>query len=130
MGFKEVGLDVDDAVTYGHAEGGLLTLRNSIFWENGGGNFDDDGSEDPPPAFGTMDFIMAQRDIREADPMLDRPYYLPGEDALAVCPVESSPALIGAAMPPNDGFFEPVNFIGACDVGDEWWTGWTSFASN
>lgn len=32
-------------------------------------------------------------------------------------------------QPPNDGFFEPVTFIGAVgpDVEQDWTTGWTSY---
>ena len=42
-------------------------------------------------------------------------------------PTSSSPALTGAATPPNDGFFDQAaTFVGAFGT-DNWMTGWTNF---
>lgn len=42
-------------------------------------------------------------------------------------PMAGSPALTGAATPPNDGFFDPTaTFVGAFGV-DNWMDGWTTF---
>ena len=129
MGFKETGLDIDNAATYENAESGALVVSNSIFHDNAEGAFDDDAGEDPAPSFSTRDFAAASTLLVEADPMLADPY---NHEALDCRPMAGSPALgsPGAALPPADGFFDPVTFVGACGPDDDWFLGWTTFVRN
>ena len=129
IGFKETGLDIDNAATYAGAASGALMVRNSIFHNNLEGAFDDDSGEDPAPSFSTRDFAAAATALVEVDPMLADPY---NHEALDCRPRDTSPALLtaGVALPPNDGFFDPVTYIGACGPEDDWFLGWTTFAPN
>ncbi|MCY4626881.1 MAG: hypothetical protein OXE58_04840 [Acidobacteria bacterium] len=129
IGFKETGLDIDNAATYALARDGTLVVKNSIFYNNLEGSFDDDAGEDPAPAFSTRDFAAASTLLVEVDPMLADPY---NHEALDCRPLAGSPALIGAgvAVPPADGFFDPVTYAGACGPDDDWFLGWTTFAQN
>jgi hypothetical protein len=50
-----------------------------------------------------------------------------------VTPLEGSPARRGSyvASPPDDGFFEPVDYIGGVNPSDPWiWDAWTTFSDN
>ncbi len=121
LGFKETGLDIDNAATYRLAEDGFLVVKNSIFYGNLEGSFDDDSGEDPAPTFSTRDFAMASQQLRELDPMLADPY---NHEALDCRPMAGSPALLLAllgpdALPPADGFFDPVTYAGACGLDDD-----------
>ncbi len=127
VGFKETGLDIDNAATYANAENGDLVVKNSIFFGNLEAAFDDDSGEDPAPSFSTRDFAAAAEGLREEDPMLADPYDHTAPDCR---PEAGSPALTGFALPPNDGFFEAVTYIGACAPDDDWYLGWTTFAQN
>ena len=128
IGFKDYGLDIDNAATYQNARDGRLTVRNSIFHGNLKGAFDSDGGERPAPAFGTRAFAASQILLVEADPQLADPY---NHEALNCNPMPGSPALTTVpAAPPSDGFFDPAFFIGACDRNDTWYAGWTTFAPN
>ena len=128
MGFKDEGLRLDHAKTYEHAATGGLVVRNSIFHNNLGGAYGDGGNR-PAGAITAGEFFDASTLLLEVDPMLADPY---NHEALDCRPMAGSPALIGAgaAVPPADGFFDPVLFAGACDQDDDWFLGWTTFAPN
>ena len=129
MGFKDYGLDVDNAATYRNLLDGSIAVTHSIFHGNLDGPYDDDSGEDSVPPLTTAAFAMTQTGlITDQDPMLGAPY---DHEALDCNPAAGSPALTAArAMPPNDGFFEPANYLGACDADDDWYRGWTTFAQN
>ncbi len=128
MGFKDYGLDVDNPATYANAENGGLRFTHSILHGNLKGAFDDDEGEPSAPSFSTRDFAESQAGLIEEDPMLGDPF---DHEALDCNPAAGSPALTAArAVPPNDGFFDPANYLGACDADDDWYRGWTTFAPN
>lgn len=129
MGFKDYGLDVDNAATYQNLMDGSISVTHTIFHDNGKGAYDDDSGEDTTPPLTTAAFAERQTGlITDQDPMLGAPY---DHEALDCNPAAGSPALTAArAMPPNDGFFEPANYLGACDTDDDWYRGWTTFAQN
>ena len=129
MGFKDYGLDVDNAATYQNLMDGSISVTHSIFYGNLDGAFDDDSGEDTTPPLTTAAFAERQTGlITDQDPMLGAPY---DHEALDCNPAAGSPALTAPrAMPPNDGFFEPANYLGACDANDDWYRGWTTFAQN
>ena len=121
-GFNKIGLDIDGESSIAQAEGGNLVVKNSIFFENGGANFGDEKEDD---GFDEAAFADAN-DNKEIDPGLAAPFnktapnFTPGAGAGAVSP----------AVPPSDGFFEPVDFIGAVSPSNNWLSGWTTSAQN
>ncbi len=131
LGFKEGGLVLDHPSTYQLAASGDLMVKNSYFFNNGDVNFKDgknreqDGS---PVGVPVTEYMAARTGIHQDDPGLVMPFG--SGDDFNPCPKADAPVLSGAAMPPNDGFFEPVNYIGACDTGDTWFAGWTNFVPN
>ena len=147
-GFKEAAIDIDHPATYAQLSEGNLTLESGIVYgncivEGCVDNFkpDDDDAEAAVP---TMEYVTGAPNVYLMDPVLGAPSYL-----CAFCPFDlidptrnfaprdTSPALTGMvrpAVPPNDGFFDIANFIGA--VGppgsgqDDWFMGWTDFSLN
>ena len=147
-GFKEAAIDVDHPATFDQVANGELTLENGLVYGNcivegcvGNFNPDDDDAE---AAISTMEFVTGAHEVDFTDPLLGEPSHL-----CPFCPFDLldptrnfaprplSPALTGEirpAVPPNDGFFDIANFIGA--VGppgsgqEDWYMGWTDFAIN
>ena len=121
-GFNKVGLDVNTESSHKQANDGKLVVKNSIFFNNGKGNFgdekDDDGFDEAAWAKGL--------DNHEKDPNLaapfnkDNPNFISGAGATSVTP----------ANPPSDGFFDAVNFIGGVSSSNNWTQGWTTSARN
>lgn len=134
-GFKEEGLEIDHHSTFIQLVSGELVIDNMIFFGNGGGNgtgnFSSDADEDPPPPITTLTYAtqIAQA-IRDVDPRLTDAF---GQAAPDFRPLPDSPALDGSvpvAAPPDDGWFEPVTYIGAMDGVTNWLEGWTTSAPN
>ena len=119
-GFNKVGLDINNAATYAQADSGQLVVKNSIFFENGKGNFGDEKDDD---GFDEAAFA-SKNGNKETDPGLADPFnksapnFTPGAGAKAVSP----------APPPSDGFFEPADFIGGVSPSNNWTIGWTTSA--
>jgi hypothetical protein len=136
MGFKEVGLNINDSATFTVAAEGDIKLGNMIFFDNNP-NFADDPGEGP---FTTKEFAERNSTIVVMDPMLRGPFDLTSPDFR---PLSESPAVTGelpVMLPPNDGFFEPARFIGGISnerdpnpdapyLGN-WLAGWTNYAPN
>ena len=147
-GFKEAAIDIDHPATYAQVARGNLTLESGLVYGNCivdgcQGEFRPD-RDDAEAAIGTMDFVTGAPNVHLMDPVLGDPSHL-----CAFCPFDlidpirnfaprgSSPAVTGMvrpAVPPNDGFFDVANFIGA--VGppgsgqEDWFMGWTDFSLN
>ena len=121
-GFNKVGLDINNEATHAQADSGKLVVKNSIFFQNGKGNFGDEKDDD---GFDEANFA-ASNGNKEIDPGLKAPFnksapdFTPGAGAAAVSP----------AVPPADSFFENVNFIGGVSPSNNWTTGWTTSAQN
>ena len=119
-GFNKVGLDINNEATYAQVKSGKLVIKNSIFFENGKGNFSDEKDDD---GFDEARFA-ADNGNKETDPGLVDPFnksapdFTPGAEANAVAP----------ASPPADGFFEQVDFIGGVSPSNNWTIGWTTSA--
>ena len=119
-GFNKVGLDINNEATYAQVKSGKLVVKNSIFFENGKGNFSDEKDDD---GFDEARFA-ADNGNKETDPGLVDPFnksapdFTPGAEANAVVP----------ASPPADGFFEQVDFIGGVSPSNNWTIGWTTSA--
>lgn len=137
MGFKEEGLEIDDRATFTQLAAGELVIDNMIFHGNAGGNFSLDEDEDSGIPFTTLTYAtQIARAIRDVDPLLTEPYG--GTSSVTAStpdfrPQAGSPALDGSvpvAAPPDDGYFEPVTYIGAMDGVNNWLEGWTTSAPN
>ena len=138
LGFKEASIDIDHTATYDQVDNGSLTLASGIIHGNCSvsgcdGQFRPD-SDDAAATTPTKDFVTGSANVSFADPMLAAPFRLSNPDYR---PAATSPALTGGvapATPPNDGFFEVAQFIGAVGPAgggkDTWWQGWTDFATN
>ena len=119
-GFNKVGLDINNAATHAQAHGGTLVVKNSIFFENGKGNFGDEKDNDgfDEAAFATKNG-NTETDPNLVDPFnKNTPNFTPGAGAKTVTP----------ATPPADSFFETVDFIGGVSPANNWTTGWTTRA--
>ncbi len=142
LGFKEGAIDIDHPATYDQVDNGSLTLGSGIIHGNCvvsgcDGQFrpdGDDGARTDTGATATREIVSGSPDVAFVDPMLANPYDLSNPDYR---PVAMSPALNGSvtpSMPPNDGFFDVADFIGAVGPAgggkDTWWHGWTDFATN
>ena len=140
IGFKESVVDIDDTATFNQIANGNLTFGNGIIYGNclisgcigqfRPDNDDIQASVTAQPAVGatTLTFVTNSPNILFDDPLLVDPFNLSNPNYL---PVSTSPALfLRPAVPPNDGFFDVGNFIGAVDNSGEdatWWLGWTDF---
>jgi hypothetical protein len=128
VGFKSEAFDVRNDATINQIGLGTLQITHSIAFDNrafGGGSAAQARNSaaaalwDPP---GSLNAAV--------NPMLVAPYSLTAPDWR---PLPGSPALTRpVAGVPNDGFFEPVSFIGALAAALEldWTRGWTTFAQN
>ena len=119
-GFNKVGLDINNAATHAQADAGKLVVKNSIFFDNKKGNFGDEKDDD---GFDEAAFA-SKNGNEETDPGLADPFnksapdFTPGTSANSVSP----------ALPPADGFFEQVDFIGGVNPSNDWTIGWTTSA--
>ncbi len=117
-GFNKRGLDINTEASHAQANSGQLVVKNSIFFENREGNFGDEKDDD---RFDEAGFAAANDNV-ETDPNLADPFnksapnFTPGTGANVVTP----------ASPPNDGFFEQVDFIGGVNPSNDWTIGWTT----
>ena len=125
VGFRKAGLEIANGSTIRLAQNGGLTVQNSIFFENSGGNFA--GATDE--GFDIADWATtASHNNSEADPMLadafskTAPDFRPGGAA--------TDGSVKVAAPPSDGFFSPVNYIGGVDPASNWTDGWTTSSQN
>lgn len=117
------GLLIDGSNTVAAAQAGNMFLKNSIL----AGMTTNFSSTDA--AFQTnMEAWFTGNNGRvfgdNTSLLLADPFNLDNPNAM---PKAGSPALIGAATPPNDGFFDPAaSFVGAFGSTD-WTAGWSTF---
>jgi len=122
MGFQTSGLDLDNSETIDRANAGLLEVSNTIF--DNPVNFDTDAD-----GIDEADWAMNQwTGNREVDPELADPFNRLAPDFQ---PVAGGAATTGFATPPNDGFFDDVDFVGGVSpTGAPWYEGWTTTDQN
>ncbi|MBK7860890.1 MAG: hypothetical protein IPJ65_20255 [Archangiaceae bacterium] len=124
--FTSAGLIVDKASTAGQWSSGALKVQNSIFWNNpnvGWQNF----MLMPDNGFDEADALSA---VALANRQVDPQLTAPTAAVPSWAPKSGSPALSGAATPPDDGFFDPAaTFVGAVGA-DDWTSGWTVMPNN
>lgn len=118
VGFKQAGLEIRDQATFHQMTQGSLSLGSFIFFNN-----------NPNVAPEIQSVIGGFANMLETDPHLVDPFNLQNPDFR---PRVGSPARDESlvAAPPEDGFFEPVRFIGGVDPFNDWTKqGWTVFGS-
>jgi hypothetical protein len=130
---RHAPITLRDDSTLANIGSGNLVLDNSILF----GDFADakfPGSSDRKQE--TRDFLFTtMKNNRNVDPQLAI-----GPNATLVktfqpdlAPLPGSPALDASyvALPPDNGFFEPVDFIGAVGPNHDWiLSGWANFSDN
>ncbi len=130
LNFGDAGIDIDHEATFNNAvdgEGNLngnLIVDNSIIYDNNmpfKGVEEDDGEQNFPF---TVEEFMKEMNMhnRRLDPQLMDPYnyYMPD-----FRPRGGAPVFQHYAQPPDDGFFEQVDYIGGMGPDDNWIEGWT-----
>lgn len=107
--FKQAGVDINGGVSQSLAASGALSLANMLFFNNAPNYL----------AGPTASMLGTVSSLVQVDPKLRDPFNLRAPDFR---PAEGSPALDvrNVAAPPNDGFFEPVNFLGGVNPNNDW----------
>src|SRR5690606_13629529 len=120
-GFK-VGLDIDNAETLVQCTAGTLTMQSILIHDNVAALASDDTLQQECEALSSFD-------LRYDDPQLAAAFDRTSPDFR---PAAGSAATVGAiAVPAGDAFFTAVDYIGAAAPGgEEWYTGWTTWAQN
>jgi hypothetical protein len=126
MGFKEFGINIDQNATIAQAQAGALSFGNAIFFNNGllAGKTNVDSQAAP--------FISTNPTILVGganNPGLVNPYDHANPDYRPASPT-SLAMQHPAAVPPNDGFFEIAQYLGAFDPVNNWMARWTAFVLN
>ena len=124
-GFKEFGVNIDHTATIAQATSGALSFGNGIIFNNGLISSRTNLDSAAAPFLGANPTILVGG---SNDPGLVDPYnhanpkYRPAS-------MTSLAMTLTPAVPPNDGFFEIAQFIGALssDPAQDWTLGWTSF---
>ncbi|MDX1576845.1 MAG: hypothetical protein R3266_00100 [Gemmatimonadota bacterium] len=112
LGF-ETGIDIDQQETVGR-----VSIQNSYFFGSG------DLFEGDSDGIDEMAIVMdpSWNNVTGVDPSLADPFNLTSPDFR---PAAGSPLMSGFASPPNDGFFDQVDFIGGVSPdGTPWYEGW------
>ncbi|HEX7151102.1 MAG TPA: hypothetical protein VF618_06405 [Thermoanaerobaculia bacterium] len=132
MGSRRAPVTIRDDASFNQLSAGELIVNNSIL----SGDFSDAGfASSSDRAQATRDFLfttMARN--RNTSPMLA----IGGTSLLQtllpdLMPLDGSPALDAdyVAVPPDNGFLEQVDFIGAVGPGHNWiLSGWANFSDN
>jgi hypothetical protein len=122
-GFKTTGFQIADASTLAQIENGTSQLGAGVFWNIGSSPihssiapYVDNGRF--PNVLGGVDPGLSPDCSNHAEPNF-QPTSVATLAGGQLAPI----------LPPNDGFFEPVTFIGAVPPppADDWTKGWTAF---
>jgi len=127
-GFGLSGIRVDGSETHAQIAAGTLSIDSSII--QGNEQIEAGYSGSAGDAAAVEAFLWDGTRNQELDPMLANPYASIQPD---VSPLPGSPARRGSfvASPPDDGFFEPVDYIGGVNPSNPWiWEPWTTFSDN
>jgi hypothetical protein len=125
--FYSSGLELNDANTQAQADEKALTMNGILLWANGTGT-QAANTVTAQTSTNTVPYATGQRgefkSVAAADPLLFRPFDWSDPDFR---PLPGSAAFgVRWIVPPDDGFFDSVDFIGG--IGDEnWIEEWTSF---
>jgi hypothetical protein len=133
IGSLKAPVTIRDDASFNNVGPGKLVWNHSILFGDFSNAAFPDATNDRPDA--TRTFLFTTMDLnRNVDPLLAA-----GAPTLLrtlmpdLSPLPGSPALDAAFVghPPDDGFFEQVDFIGAVGAGDNWvLSGWANFSDN
>lgn len=130
MDFADFATDVRDGATVAQFEAGNLSIENSVYFGNNGGQDWVNAAIDKAEKDNGLDEgaeIGGNSTNRNVDPQLVDAHDLTAPNFL---PKAGSPVLTGGATPPNDGFFDTsATFVGAFGT-ENWASGWTAFPEN
>lgn len=127
VGFRNVGIDVDDDETFDNAQTvpGALVLAHSILAN------DRNAARGPASTLIEAGVALGFINNESVSPTFDADFSRPGWfDVVAPdFSVSSTSALGQGALPLQDSFFLSVSYRGAVEPGglDPWWQGWTTF---
>lgn len=124
-GFKEYGVNIDHTATIAQATSGALSFGQGIIFNNGliSGRTNLDSAAAPFLGANPTILVGGSNNPGLVDPYNHAsPNYRPASTT-------SLAMTLAPAVPPNDGFFEIAQFIGALssDPAQDWTQGWTSF---
>lgn len=128
---RRAPVTVRDTSTFNAVTSGELVLNNSLLF----GDFSNAAFTSSDNADGTRNFLFTTMNRnRNADPMLVIGVPTLTETFMPdLTPLAGSPALDAnyVATPPDNGFLEAVDFIGAVGPGNNWiLSGWANFSDN
>ncbi|MFO0594958.1 MAG: hypothetical protein U0228_06630 [Myxococcaceae bacterium] len=133
--FTDTGLIVNGNPSKEQWSMGALAVKNSIFFQNPVNGVVDYHA----PALadgGVSDNMFDELSAMQAPSLNNRldidPKLVAATNVTAPVfkPLADSPALMGGATPPSDGFFDSsATFVGAVGT-DDWTTGWTAYPEN
>lgn len=125
--FADLAIDVDGDSSVAQANQGALKIEHSIFFDNGDVDWPAETTDNDMGFDEDVFFGGATLANRRMDPMLRDMLNLGAPNPM---PIEASPVMTGAGVPPSDGFFDSTaTFVGAFGS-ENWASGWTSFAAN
>ncbi|MBE2254442.1 MAG: hypothetical protein IAE78_33245 [Myxococcus sp.] len=132
--FNDWAMFVDGANSQARWRDGSLAVKNSLFFKNPAAAWQNVAPANLADGGAAVDdFDEAQALLapslgnRQADPLLPSATVV---TAPVFKPLADSPALVGGATPPNDGFFDvSATFVGAVGTTD-WTVGWTAYPEN
>ena len=125
--FTDGAIDVANPSTVSQANGGSLSVKSSIFWDNAamGATFPAESMDNDNGFDEAAFFTAAGTQNRSVDPQLTDALNLGSPNFL---PAAGSPALAGGTPP--GGFFDAsATYVGAFGS-ENWISGWTAFPSN
>ena len=131
FGTKNAPVNLRDSATVTNANNGLLVLDNSILF----GDFSDAAFPGRADGGQSRTFVFeTNKRNRNVDPLLAIGTPTVIKTLLPdLSPLANSPALDAdfVAHPPDNGFFDQVDFIGAVGPGQNWiLSGWATFSDN
>ncbi len=127
-GFADFPIDVDGASTVAQTPNNL-SIKNSIFWDNGNQATWVDPT-DNDAGFDEGMYFKAEISNKQVDPRITSALNLASPN---FHPGANSPALTvaNAAPPPSDGFFDATAmYLGAVGGAADWTLGWTAYPAN
>lgn len=131
QGSKNAPINLRDGLTVTNANSGALVLDNSILF----GDFSDAAFPSRTDGGQSRTFVFTtSKSNRNVDPLLGiGPANLIRTYMPDLTPSDDSPALDAGfvAVPPDNGFFEVVDYQGAVGPGHNWvLSGWATFSDN
>jgi hypothetical protein len=125
MGFKTTGIDVNGSSSLNQGNLGNLVVSHGVLFRNGttGSNHFTANTQSLVTSGRFTNLVTNQ------DPGIGDCFRHGSPDWRPTSRATLAGGQLAPLLPPNDGWFEPVTFIGGVgpDPGDDWISGWTAF---